>query len=74
MSQFWIAPLLLVLLSLAWYGVQRAWLACMQQPGDSDALARPGQCGTSCACRGDCPRRDDRSPVEPSKEEASHEY
>jgi len=57
MSQLVIGPLLLVVLCLAWLGVQRAWLVCMGQPTDRDALERPGLCGTSCACRDDCPRR-----------------
>ena len=74
MRQLWLAPLLLVLLSLGWYAVQRAWLACMQRPADSDALERPGLCGAGCACHGDCTRRDDHSPVDPTEEEARHEY
>ncbi len=57
MSQFLIAPLLLVVLCLGWLGVQRAWIACMGKPADRDALERPGMCGPSCACRADCPRR-----------------
>jgi hypothetical protein len=71
MSALWVAPALLVLLSLGWYGVQRAWLACMEKPADSDALVRPGQCGTACACRPDCPRRKGTSPVESSNEETA---
>jgi hypothetical protein len=50
MSALWVAPLSLVVLSLGWFAVQRAWLACMDKPADSDALARPGQCGGGCAC------------------------
>jgi hypothetical protein len=69
MSGLWVAPLVLVLLSLGWFGVQRAWLACMGRPADSDALARPGQCGGSCACSGDCPRRTRTPPVKPNCEE-----
>lgn len=51
MSAFWLAPLLLVALSLGWLAVQRAWLATMGRPADTDALARPGMCGRACACR-----------------------
>jgi len=69
MNALWVAPLLLVLLSLAWFAVQRAWLACMQRPADSDALARPGYCGTSCACRTNCARHHGRPPVESSNKE-----
>lgn len=58
MSGLWLGPLLLVALSLGWFAVQRAWLACMERPADSDALARPGQCGGGC-CR-DCPRGENR--------------
>ncbi|MGY6554853.1 MAG: hypothetical protein ACXIUM_10065 [Wenzhouxiangella sp.] len=57
MSQIWIGPLLLVALFLAWFAVQRAWVACMGESADKDALERPGYCGAACACRGDCPRR-----------------
>lgn len=57
MSSFWLAPLLLALLSLAWSAVQRAWIAAMDQPGDADALQRPGLCAGGCACRADCERR-----------------
>ncbi|MCC5867880.1 MAG: hypothetical protein JJU27_05150 [Gammaproteobacteria bacterium] len=57
MSQLWIGPVLLCLLYLLWFAVQRAWLACMDQPADRDALERPGYCGMACACRADCPRR-----------------
>lgn len=71
MSQLWIAPLLLVSLSLGWFAVQRAWLACMGRPPDSDALARPGHCGAACACSADCPRRKSRVPVELSTEETA---
>lgn len=60
MSQLVIAPLLLVLLCLVWLGVQRAWIACMGQASDRDALERPGLCGPSCACRSDCRRRSER--------------
>ena len=59
MSQILLGPLLLVVLVLAWLGVQRAWLACMGQPPDRDALERPGLCGSSCGCRSGCPRRRD---------------
>ena len=69
MSALWVAPLLLVVLSLGWFAVQRAWLACMEQPADSDALARPGACGTACACRTGCARREGRPPVESSNKE-----
>jgi hypothetical protein len=69
MSALWVAPMLLVLLSLAWFAVQRAWLACMQLSADRDALARPGYCGASCVCSADCPRRKDKSPPESSHEE-----
>ena len=71
MSALWVAPLLLVLLSLAWFAVQRAWLACMQRPADSDALARPGYCGAACACRTDCVRHPGRPPVELSNKETA---
>jgi len=69
MSSLWVAPVLLALLSLCWFAVQRAWLACMQLPAERDALARPGHCGASCACCADCPRRNDKSPLESSHEE-----
>jgi hypothetical protein len=71
MNQLWIAPLLLAALSLGWLGVQRAWLACMQRPAESDALARPGFCGAACVCRADCPRRNTNPPVESSDEETT---
>jgi hypothetical protein len=71
MSALWVAPLLLVLLSLAWFAVQRAWLACMKRPADSDALARPGYCGTSCACRTNGARQQGRPPVESSNKETA---
>jgi hypothetical protein len=70
MSALWVCPVLLVGLSLGWFAVQRAWLACMQRPPDSDALARPGFCGAACACHPDCPRRKRRPPVETSNEES----
>jgi hypothetical protein len=57
MSQLWIGPVLLTLLCVVWFAVQRAWIWCMGQPADRDALQRPGYCGTACACRADCPRR-----------------
>jgi hypothetical protein len=71
MSSLWVAPMLLALLSLAWFAVQRAWLACMKLPADRDALARPGHCGASCGCCADCPRRKDKSPLESSHEETA---
>jgi hypothetical protein len=72
MRALWVAPLLLVLLSLAWFAVQRAWLACMQRPADSDALERPGTCGTACACRTRCSsRRQAGLPVEPTNKETA---
>ncbi len=71
MSALWVAPLLLALLSLAWFAVQRAWLACMQRPADSDALARPGFCGMACACRTDCARQQEGQPVESSNKESA---
>jgi hypothetical protein len=71
MSQLIIAPLLLVVLCLAWLGVQRAWIACMGQAPDRDALERPGLCGTSCACRSDCPRRKTRAGAESSNKETA---
>lgn len=54
MSSLWVAPLLMVLLSLGWFAVQRAWIACMRLPADRDALERPGQCGARCACSEPC--------------------
>ena len=57
MSQIWLGPLLLVTLCLVWLAVQRAWVAVMGESPDKDALERPGYCGGSCACRGECPRR-----------------
>ena len=57
MSQIWVGPALLVALALGWFGVQRAWVACMGESPDKDALERPGYCGAACACRGDCPRK-----------------
>ncbi|MFU8896672.1 MAG: hypothetical protein ACNA8J_09820 [Gammaproteobacteria bacterium] len=69
MNQLWIGPLLLAVLCLGWLGVQRAWLACMQQPADRDALDRPGYCGGACACRGECPRRRNNSTVGLTDEE-----
>jgi hypothetical protein len=71
MSQLWIGPLLLALLSLGWWAVQRAWLACMGRPPGSDALVRPGHCGAACACSGDCPRRRDAALVASSNEETA---
>lgn len=71
MSSLWVAPLLVALLSLGWFAVQRAWLACMQQPADCDALARPGHCGATCGCCADCPRRKDKSALESSHEETA---
>lgn len=72
MKSLWVGPLLLVLLTLGWFAVQRAWLACMQRPADSDALARPGYCGASCACQTNCSRRQATPPVESlDKETAS---
>lgn len=71
MRAFWVAPLLLVLLSLAWFAVQRAWLACMQRPAASDALARPGYCGAACACHTNCARRRGQAPVESSNKETA---
>ncbi len=70
MNQIWIGPLLLVLLSIAWFAVQRAWLACMGRPADRDALERPGYCGTACACRADCPRRRGQQTAESNNEES----
>ncbi|QOC23292.1 hypothetical protein IC757_03835 [Wenzhouxiangella sp. AB-CW3] len=69
MSQIWIGPVVLVVLCLVWFAVQRAWLKCMDQPAESDALARPSACGTSCACQTDCPRRREGTAAESSKEE-----
>jgi len=57
MSQIWIGPVVLVLLCLVWFAVQRAWIACMGESADKDALERPGYCGRACACRGECPRK-----------------
>ena len=72
MSSLWVAPVFLALLSLGWLAVQRAWLACMRQPADGDALARPGYCGASCACCADCPRKEnDKSLLESSHEETA---
>ena len=68
MSQFWIGPLLLVSLCLVWLAVQKAWLSCMNQPPDRDALKRPGTCGTACLCRPDCPRRRERADLSSNKE------
>lgn len=51
MSQIWIGPVLLALLCLVWFAVQRAWISCMDHPADRDALERPGYCGTACVCR-----------------------
>lgn len=48
MSAFWIAPLGLAALALAWSAVQRCWVRHMQQPEHTDALARPGCCGVPC--------------------------
>ena len=62
MSQIWIAPVLLGLLCAAWCAVQRAWLACMDQPAERDALERPGYCATACACRADCLRQREARP------------
>lgn len=71
MSAFWLAPLLLAVLSLLWFAVQRAWLVGMQLPSDSDALDRPGGCGNRCACRADCPNRAPQHPVASSSKESS---
>jgi len=68
-NAFWVAPLTLAGLGLFWFAVQRAWLACMQRPEGSDALQRPGSCGTACACRADCQGRDQQPPVEISSKE-----
>jgi hypothetical protein len=70
-NAFWIAPLLLVLLSLLWFAVQRAWLAGIQLPAGSDALDRPGGCGGRCACRADCPNRGHKNIVAASSTEPS---
>ena len=70
MSQIWIGPVVLVLLCVAWFAVQRAWLKCMDQPAGRDALERPGYCGTGCACRADCRRRQERPAVAPNNEES----
>jgi hypothetical protein len=64
MSQIWIGPFVLVLLCLVWFAVQRAWLKCMDQPAESDALQRSGYCGADCACQTDCPRRRQRVTTE----------
>jgi hypothetical protein len=71
MSALWVGPLLLVLLSLGWFAVQRAWLACMQRSADSDALERPGACGTSCACQTGRARCEGEPPVESSNKETA---
>ena len=70
MSQIWVGPLLLVALCLIWFAVQRAWLACMGEPPEKDALERPGYCGTACTCRGDCPRRGERAESAVESEES----
>jgi hypothetical protein len=69
LNAFWVAPLVLAALGLFWLAVQRAWLAVMQRPADSDALQRPGSCGNACACRADCPRQVAEHPVDPSSKE-----
>jgi hypothetical protein len=59
-SGLWFAPVALAILILTWYGVQRAWLRCMQRPSDDDALARPGCAGPDgqgCACGAGPPGR-----------------
>ncbi len=50
MNTFWIAPLLLGVLALLWVRIQRAWVDCMGQPADADALLRQGACGSACRC------------------------
>jgi len=70
MSQVLIGPVLLALLCVVWFAVQRAWLACMGEPPEKDALERPGYCGTACACRGDCPRRGERAESAVESEES----
>ncbi|MEX2482036.1 MAG: hypothetical protein WD928_14360 [Gammaproteobacteria bacterium] len=57
MKSLWLTPLALALLAWAWFWVQRAWVACMQQPADTDALARVGGCGAACACKAADPDR-----------------
>jgi hypothetical protein len=69
MSQLWIGPLVLVLLCVAWFAVQQAWLKCMGRAADRDALDRPGYCGTACACRADCPRKPPGAALESKQEE-----
>ena len=69
MSQIWIGPVLLALLYVVWFAVQRAWVSCMDQPAERDALERPGYCGTACACRADCPRRRNHGTAASSNEE-----
>lgn len=71
MSQLLIAPLLLVGLCLVWLGVQRAWLRCMGQSPERDALDRPGLCGPACACSGECPRRGKKAAGTSSNEESA---
>jgi hypothetical protein len=54
MRTWWLAPLLLTALTLAWYAVQSAWLRIMGQPASADALARPGCAGPDgrgCSCQ-----------------------
>jgi len=70
MSQILIGPLVLGLLCVAWFAVQRAWLKCMNQASHRDALERPGYCGTACACRSDCPRRRERAADTANNEES----
>lgn len=50
MTAIWLAPLILCLLVLLWFRVQRAWIASMEEPEDADALLRPGACGNACRC------------------------
>jgi hypothetical protein len=64
MSTYLVAPLLLAGLCLGWFAVQRAWVAAMRRPSDSDALDRPGGCGRACACRAECDGRRQQAPME----------
>lgn len=69
MSAYVVAPLLLAGLSLGWFAVQRAWVASMRRPADSDALERPGGCGGRCGCRAGCDERRQHETMGPSTPE-----
>lgn len=73
MSALWFSPAALVILTLTWYVVQRAWLRCMQRPSGDDALARAGCAGPDgqgCICAAGPPDLPVETGFQHPKEEA----